>query len=83
MHILWTLLIGFVIGLVARMLTPGPDPRGCLITAGIGIAGSFIASFLGRILNIYPPGHAAGFIASVIGAILLLLAYRAVRGKPR
>ena len=81
MHILWTLLIGFVIGVVAKMLTPGPDPRGCLITAGIGIAGSIIASLLGRALDFYPQGHPAGFIASVIGAILLLLAYRALRGK--
>jgi uncharacterized membrane protein YeaQ/YmgE (transglycosylase-associated protein family) len=83
MHILWTLLIGFVIGVVAKMLTPGPDPRGCLITSGIGIAGAFIASFLGSRLNIYPRGQGAGFIASVLGAILLLLAYRAVRGKSR
>jgi len=83
MHILYTLLIGFVIGVVAKILTPGPDPRGCLITAAIGIAGSFIASFLGGILGIYPRGHPAGFIASTIGAILLLLAYRAVRGRLR
>lgn len=81
MHILWILLIGFVVGVVAKMLTPGPDPKGILVTSAIGIAGAFLASFLGRALNIYPPGHAAGFIASVIGAILLLLAYRAVRGK--
>ena len=81
MHFLWTLLIGFVVGIVAKMLTPGPDPSGCLITAGIGIAGAIIASLLGRALNIYPQGHPAGFVASVIGAILLLLAYRALRGK--
>ena len=80
-HLLWTLLIGFVIGIVAKMLTPGRDPRGCLITAGIGIAGSFIAKFLGEALNIYSPGEIPGFIGSVIGAILLLLAYRMVRGK--
>ena len=81
MHLLWTLLIGFVIGLVAKMLTPGRDPKGCLITAGIGIAGSFIAKFLGEALNIYRPGEIPGFIGSVIGAILLLAAYHAVRGK--
>ena len=81
MHLLWTLLIGFVIGLVAKMLTPGRDPRGCLITAGIGIAGSFVARFLGEALHIYAPGHFPGFFGSVIGAILLLVAYHAVRGK--
>lgn len=81
MHFLWTLLIGFVIGLVAKMLTPGRDPKGCLITAGIGIAGSFIAKFLGEALNIYSPGQIPGFIGSVIGAIVLLVGYRLVRDK--
>ena len=80
-HFFWTLLIGFVIGLVAKMLTPGRDPKGCLITAGIGIAGSLIAKFLGEALKIYSPGEIPGFIGSVIGAIVLLLAYRMVRGK--
>ena len=81
MHFLWTLLAGFVIGLIAKMLTPGRDPQGCLITTGIGIAGSLIAKYLGEALDFYRPGEPAGFIGSVIGAILLLLAYRAVRGK--
>ena len=81
MHFLWTLLIGFVIGLVAKMLTPGRDPQGCLITTGIGIAGSFIAKFLGEALKIYSPGQIPGFIGSVVGAIVLLVAYHAVRGK--
>jgi uncharacterized membrane protein YeaQ/YmgE (transglycosylase-associated protein family) len=81
MHFLWTLLAGFIVGLVAKMLTPGRDPRGCLITTGIGIAGSIIAKVLGEALNFYRPGDRAGFIGSVAGAILLLLAYHAVRGK--
>ena len=81
MHFLWTLLAGFVIGIIAKMLTPGRDPQGCLITSGIGIAGSLIAKYLGEALNLYRPGERAGFIGSVIGAILLLLAYHAVRGK--
>lgn len=81
MHILWTILIGFVIGLLAKMLTPGRDPGGFFITAGIGIAGSFIATFLGRALHLYAEGQAAGFIGSVIGAILLLVIYHMVRGK--
>ena len=81
MHFLWTLLAGFVVGVIAKMLTPGRDPQGCLITAAIGIAGSFIAKYLGEALNFYAPGDRVGFIGSVIGAILLLLAYHAVRGK--
>jgi uncharacterized membrane protein YeaQ/YmgE (transglycosylase-associated protein family) len=78
---LWTLLIGFVVGVVAKMLTGGRDPQGCLITSAIGIAGSLIAKSLGEALNFYAPGERAGFIGSVIGAILLLLAYQAVRRK--
>lgn len=81
MHFLWTLLAGFVIGIIAKMLTPGRDPQGCLITSGIGIAGSLIAKYLGEALNFYQPGERAGFIGSIVGAIVLLLAYRAVRGK--
>lgn len=81
MRFLWLILTGFAIGIIAKMLTPGRDPRGCLITCGIGIAGSLIATILGEALHLYAPGERAGFIGSVIGAILLLLAYRAVRGK--
>ena len=81
MHFLWTLLAGFVIGIIAKMLTPGRDPQGCLITSGIGIAGSLIAKYLGEALDFYRPGERAGFLGSVVGAILLLLAYHAVRGR--
>ena len=81
MHFLWTLLAGFVIGIIAKMLTPGRDPQGCLITSGIGIAGSLIAKYLGEALDFYRPGERAGFLGSIVGAILLLLAYHAVRGK--
>jgi uncharacterized membrane protein YeaQ/YmgE (transglycosylase-associated protein family) len=80
-HIIWTLLIGLVIGVVAKLLTPGRDPGGCLITSAIGIAGAFIATYLGQALNFYAPGQTAGFIGSVIGAIILLAIYHAVRGK--
>ena len=81
MHFLWTLLIGFVVGLVAKMVTPGRDPQGCFITTGIGIAGEFIAKFLGEALKIYEPGQIPGFIGSVIGAVVLLVVYGAVRRK--
>jgi uncharacterized membrane protein YeaQ/YmgE (transglycosylase-associated protein family) len=79
--ILWILLIGLVIGAVAKLLTPGRDPGGCIITMLIGIAGSFVASYLGQALGWYKKGEPAGFIASVVGAMLLLLLYRMIVGR--
>ena len=79
--ILWTLIIGLIIGAVAKLLMPGKDPGGCAITILLGIAGSFVAGYLGRALGWYREGEAAGFIASVIGAMLLLLIYRMIAGK--
>jgi uncharacterized membrane protein YeaQ/YmgE (transglycosylase-associated protein family) len=76
MHLLWTLIIGLVIGAVAKLLMPGRDPGGFIITMLLGIAGSFLATFLGRALGLYPEGASAGFIMSVIGAVLLLVIYR-------
>lgn len=80
MGIIWTILIGFVIGIVAKFLMPGRDPAGFIITAVIGIVGSFIASYLGSAMGLYAPGEPAGFIASVIGAMILLFGYRMVSG---
>ena len=79
--ILWTLVIGLVVGAIAKLLMPGRDPGGCIITLLLGIAGAFVAGYLGRVLNWYEPGQPAGFIASVIGAMLLLLIYRMFAGK--
>ena len=79
--LIWTLVIGLVIGAVAKLLTPGRDPGGCIITMLIGIAGSFVASYLGKALGWYEQGETAGFIASVIGAMLLLLLYRLIAGR--
>ena len=76
MTILWTILIGFIIGLVAKFLTPGRDPGGFIITVLIGIAGSFIASYVGAAMGWYRNGETAGFIAAVLGSIVLLLLYR-------
>jgi uncharacterized membrane protein YeaQ/YmgE (transglycosylase-associated protein family) len=78
MHILWTLIIGLVIGAVAKLLMPGKDPGGFIITIVLGIAGSFIATYLGRALGLYGENSSAGFIMSVIGAMILLLIYRLV-----
>ncbi len=81
MSLLWTALIGLVIGVVAKFLMPGKDPGGLIITMVIGIAGSFIASFIGQSVNWYSAGEPAGFIASVFGAMLLLWVYRRFQQK--
>jgi uncharacterized membrane protein YeaQ/YmgE (transglycosylase-associated protein family) len=76
MAILWTIIIGLVIGTVAKLLMPGKDPGGFIVTILLGIAGSFIAGFIGRTLHWYSEGEPAGFITSVVGAIVLLFLYR-------
>lgn len=76
MDLLWTLLIGLLVGLVAKLLTPGHDVGGFIITMLLGIAGSVVAGYMGRFLGWYGEGEPVGFIASVIGAMLLLLVYR-------
>jgi uncharacterized membrane protein YeaQ/YmgE (transglycosylase-associated protein family) len=76
--ILWILFIGLVIGFVAKLLMPGRDPGGCIITMLIGIAGAFFASYLGQKIGWYEPGQPASFIGSVVGAMLLLLLYRLI-----
>lgn len=81
MHIVWTILIGFVAGLIAKMLTPGRDASGFFITAAIGIAGSIIATYVGHFLGWYKAGESAGFIGAVVGAIVLLAIYHLVRSK--
>jgi uncharacterized membrane protein YeaQ/YmgE (transglycosylase-associated protein family) len=76
MHVLITFIVGLVVGLVAKLLMPGRDPGGFIITALLGIAGAFVAKFIGQQLGWYRPEDAAGFVASVIGAIILLGLYR-------
>ncbi len=76
-----TLIIGLIIGSVAKFFMPGKDPSGCLITILLGVAGSFVAGYLGRMLGWYQEGQPAGFIMSVLGAILLLFLYRLLTGK--
>ena len=83
MHIIWTILIGFVIGLIAKMLMPGKDPSGFFITAAIGIAGSLLAKYIGVALNFYGPEEPAGIFMSIIGAMILLYAYHHLtKGEP-
>ena len=72
MSYVWTAIIGFVAGLIARPLHPGDDKLGLIMTTLPGIAGAFIANFIGQAVGWYRPGEQAGFIASVIGAIVIL-----------
>lgn len=82
MGIIATIIIGLVVGAIAKLLMPGRDPGGFIITALIGLAGALLGGFLGRMLGLYQPDQPAGFIASVIGAMILLLLYRII-AKPR
>lgn len=79
MSILGTFLVGLVVGFIARMLKPGDDNMGWIMTGLLGVAGSFVAQFAGTALGLYQQGDVAGWIASVIGAIILLVIYGMVK----
>ena len=81
MHILWTLIVGLVVGAVAKLLMPGRDPGGFIITALIGVAGSFVAAYVGKTLGYYRADSGPGIIASILGAMLLLFVYRLVKRR--
>ncbi len=82
LHLLWMAIIGLIIGALAKLLMPGKDPGGIFITMLIGIAGSLLAGWLGRAVGWYQEGQSAGFIMSVIGAIVLLAIYRLFKRSP-
>ena len=75
------ILIGLVAGAIAKAIIPGRDPGGCLVTIVIGIAGALLAGFLGQQLGWYSAGEGAGFLGAIVGACILLLAYRLVAGR--
>jgi len=81
MHYVWMAVIGFVVGLIARAILPGTQSLGIILTAVLGIAGAFLAGFAGQAMGLYTPGQPAGFIASVIGAIVLLFIVGLIKGK--
>jgi uncharacterized membrane protein YeaQ/YmgE (transglycosylase-associated protein family) len=83
LSILWTILIGFVIGVIAKFLHPGKENMGLVLTTALGIAGSLVATFLGRLVGFYGEGEVAGFLMAVVGAIVLLVVYTLVRGKAK
>jgi uncharacterized membrane protein YeaQ/YmgE (transglycosylase-associated protein family) len=76
MGFVWTLISGLIVGALAKLFMPGRDPGGIIVTMLLGIAGAFVAGFLGRLLDIYEIGEPAGLIASILGAMLLLYLYR-------
>jgi uncharacterized membrane protein YeaQ/YmgE (transglycosylase-associated protein family) len=78
-HLLWTLIIGLAVGALAKFIMPGKDPGGIVITTLLGVAGSFVGSWIGRLLGLYADGQSAGFLMSLAGAIVLLILYRLIR----
>ncbi|ALL67136.1 putative membrane protein [Paraburkholderia caribensis MBA4] len=81
LSLIGTIVVGLIVGLIARALKPGDDSMGWIMTIILGIAGSLIAGYVGRALGWYQPGQAAGWIASIIGAIILLVIYHLVRRR--
>jgi uncharacterized membrane protein YeaQ/YmgE (transglycosylase-associated protein family) len=78
---LWWIIIGGVAGAIAKFLMPGRDPGGCIVTILLGIAGAFVAGWLGHAVGWYDNGQGAGFIAAIIGAVVSLLIYRLIVGR--
>jgi uncharacterized membrane protein YeaQ/YmgE (transglycosylase-associated protein family) len=84
MGILWTIIIGFIAGVIAKFIMPGDnEPSGFILTAILGIVGAFVATYLGQALGWYRPGEGAGLIGAVVGAIIVLFAYHLVAGRSR
>lgn len=83
MNIVWTIVLGFLAGVVAKFIFPGKENMGIIMTILLGIAGSFVASYGGQWLKLYQPGQAAGFIGSVVGALVILFVYSLIRRKAR
>ena len=83
MGIVWTLIIGLIVGAVAKLLMPGRDPGGIIVTMLVGVAGALIAGWGGHVFGLYRAGEGPGLIASIIGAMVLLFIYRLATGRRR
>jgi uncharacterized membrane protein YeaQ/YmgE (transglycosylase-associated protein family) len=83
MSIIGTIVVGFIVGLIARAIKPGDDRMGLIMTTLLGIAGAFIARYAGQAMGWYQADQPAGWIASVVGAIILLVIYGLIRGNTR
>ena len=84
MGFIWTIVIGFVAGVIAKLIMPGDnEPAGFILTAILGIVGAFVATFLGQALGWYRPGEGAGLIGAVVGAVIVLIVYGMIAGRRR
>jgi uncharacterized membrane protein YeaQ/YmgE (transglycosylase-associated protein family) len=84
MGIIWTIIIGFIAGVIAKFIMPGDnEPSGFILTTILGIVGAFVASYLGQALGWYRPGEGAGLVGAIVGAIIVLLVYGMVTGRRR
>jgi uncharacterized membrane protein YeaQ/YmgE (transglycosylase-associated protein family) len=81
MGFIWTLIIGLVAGAIAKFFMPGPDPGGIIITMLLGVAGAFLATWLGQTIGWYDAGEGAGLIGAVVGAVIILIAYRMLKRR--
>ncbi len=81
MHLIGTLIVGLIVGALAKLIMPGKDPGGIIITILLGIAGAFVGTYLGQALHLYQEGQAAGWIMSLLGALILLGIYRWFKGR--
>lgn len=84
MWILWTIIIGFIAGVIAKFLVPGRnEPQGFILTTILGIVGAFVATWLGQAMHLYGPNDGAGLIGAVVGAIIVLVVWGAISGRRR
>jgi uncharacterized membrane protein YeaQ/YmgE (transglycosylase-associated protein family) len=81
MHLLWMIVIGLIVGALAKLIMPGHDPGGIIVTILLGIGGSILAGLIGRSVGWYRAGEPAGFIASIVGAVVILAIYRLIIGR--
>ena len=82
MEILWTIVIGFIVGVIAKFITPGSnEPKGFILTTVLGVAGAFLATYAGRYMGWYAPGQTAGFIGALVGAVILCVLWAVVAGR--
>ena len=84
MGIIWTIIVGFIVGVIAKFIMPGDnEPSGFILTAVLGIVGAFVATYLGQALGWYGPDQGAGLIGAVVGAIIVLFVYGLIAGRRR
>jgi uncharacterized membrane protein YeaQ/YmgE (transglycosylase-associated protein family) len=81
LELIWIIIIGAVVGALAKLIMPGRDPGGFFVTALLGMGGALVATFIGRLIGLYGPNQGAGFIASIVGALIVLFVYHSVRRR--